>query len=558
MKCLHTIITLGPILLAVLCMPACKHSGKPPEKDLVSNEEQLEERVAKDLRKTLEYATKNRAQINDSVTLASFRLVNPVYDQCKYQAIWSRRDEFESMADSLYTVVEHAKEWGLFPEDYHYASLQAVWNRLKKDSASQKDAALWTKADVLLTDAYFTIARHLKLGRLGPDSVTLKKDSLYNDAFFIKNFYTATSQGTVIRTLQGLEPAYPGYQRIRRGIKSFLDSAHFRAYTYIKYPYKDSLQFIASLGKRLSEDGFLQKGAATDSATLSAGIQKYQQTKKLKATGKITESLVRSLNNTDWEKFKSVAVTLDRYKLLPDTLPSTYVLVNLPAYTLYVYDEDTLALQSRVIVGSPRTRTPLLNSAISNFITYPQWTVPYSIIFKEMLPRIQRNVGYLARQNLMVVNGKDEVVDPYTIDWAKLNPKRFPYLIRQRQGDDNSLGVIKFNFVNKYSVYLHDTNTRWQFNRSSRDISHGCVRVEQWEKLSHFLVRADTVRFPPDTLRAWMSRQEKHMVTGFPKVPLFIRYLTTDGKNGKLVFYSDIYGYDRQLKEKYFSGKRIG
>lgn len=558
MKCLHIIVILGSILLAVLCVPACKHSGKPPEKDLVSNEEQLEDRVAKDLRKTLDYAKKNRAQINDSVTLASFRLVNPVYDQCKYQAIWSRRDEFKSMADSLYAVVEHAKEWGLFPEDYHYSSLQAVWNRLKKDSASQKDAALWTKADVLLTDAYFTVARHLKIGRLSPDSVTLKKDSLYNDAFFIKNFHTATSQGTVIRTLLGLEPAYPGYQRIRSGIKSFLDSAHFRAYTYIKYPYKDSLQFIASLGKRLSEDGFLQKGAATDSATLSAGIQKYQQTKKLRATGKITESLVRSLNNTDWEKFKSVAVTLDRYKLLPDTLPSTYVLVNLPAYTLYVYDEDTLALQSRVIVGSPRTRTPLLNSAISNFITYPQWTVPYSIIFKEMLPRIQRNVGYLARQNLMVVNGKDEVVDPYTIDWSKLNPKRFPYLIRQRQGDDNSLGVIKFNFVNKYSVYLHDTNTRWQFNRSSRDISHGCVRVEQWEKLSHFLVRADTVRFPPDTLRAWMSRQEKHMVTGFPKVPLFIRYLTTDGKNGKLVFYSDIYGYDRQLKEKYFSGKRIG
>lgn len=558
MKCLHTIISLGAILFAVLCMPACKNSGKPPEKDMVSSEEQLEDQVAKDLRKTLDYAEKNSAQINDSTTLTSFRLVHAVYDQCKYQAIWSRKDEFESMADSLYGVVEHAKEWGLFPEDYHYSSLQGVWNKLKKDSASQKDAALWTKADVLLTEAYFTIARHLKLGRLSPDSITLKKDSLYNDAFFIKNFQEATSRGTVIRTLQSLEPVYPGYQRIKSGIKSFLDSAHFRAYTYIKYPYKDSLLFITSLRKRLSEDGFLQNGAAADSATLAAGIQQYQRSKKLQTTGKITESLVRSLNNTDWEKFKSVAVTLDRYKLLPDTLPSTYVLVNLPAYTLYVYDEDTLALQSRVIVGSPRTRTPLLNSAISNFITYPQWTVPYSIIFKEMLPRIQRNVGYLARQNLMVVNGKDEEVDPYTIDWSKLNPKRFPYLIRQREGDDNSLGVIKFNFVNKYSVYLHDTNTRWQFNRSVRDISHGCVRVEQWEKLSHFLVRADTVRFPPDTLRAWMSRQEKHMVTGFPKVPLFIRYLTTDGKNGKLVFYNDIYGYDRQLKEKYFSGKRIG
>lgn len=556
MKCLHTTVTVW-IVFFTLCICSCKHTGKPPEKDVVSSEEQLDERVSKDLKKTLSYAEKNKSHINDSTTLASFRLVNEVYDSRKYKAIWSREDEFRGIADSLYRVVAHAKEWGLFPEDYHYSSLRSVWNRLKKDSASRKDAALWTKADVLLTEAYFTIAKHLKLGRLDSDSVTLKKDSVYNDAYFIKNFDEATAQGTVIRTLQNLEPAYPGYQRVKNGIKSFLDSAHFKAYTYITFPYKDSLQFIASLRKRLAEDGFVTNGAAADSAALTATIQKYQRSKKLTVTGKITEPLVRGLNNTDWEKFKSVAVTLDRYKLMPDTLPSTYVFVNLPAFSLYVYDQDTLALQSRVIVGSPRTKTPLLNSTISNFITYPQWTVPYSIIFKEMLPRIQRNVGYLARQNLMVVNGKDEVVDPGTIDWSKLSSKRFPYLIRQKQGDGNSLGVIKFNFRNKYSVYLHDTNTRWQFSRSVRDISHGCVRVEQWEKLSHFLVRADTVRFPPDTLRAWINRQEKHLVTGFPRVPLFIRYLTIDGKDGKLVFYSDIYGYDRQLKEKYFSRKRI-
>ena len=557
MKCLQTIVTIWACVFILFCVCSCKHAGKPPEKDVVSTEEQLEERVSKDLKKTLTYAGNNQSKINDSTVLVSFKLVNTVYNQREYQAIWSNKDEFKAIADSLYGVVAHAKEWGLFPEDYHYSSLRAVWNLLKRDSASQKDAALWTKADVLLTEAYFTIAKHLKLGRLNADSVTIKKDSIYSDAFFVKKFTEATGGATVISTLQSLEPQYPGYQQIKNGIRSFLDSAHFKAYTYLPYPYKDSLQFISLLGRRLMEDSFLRRGAATDSVTMAAGIRKYQLSRNITATGKVTEALVRSLNNTDWEKFKSVAVTLDRYKLLPDTLPPTYVLVNLPSYFLYVYDDDTLALQSKVIVGSPKTKTPLLNSAISNFITYPQWTVPYSIIFKEMLPRIQRNIGYLERQNLMVVNGSDEVVDPYKINWSKLDSKHFPYLIRQRQGDDNSLGVIKFNFRNKYSVYLHDTNTRWQFSRSARAISHGCVRVEQWEKLSHFLVRADTVRYPPDTLRAWMSRQEKHMVTGFLKVPLFIRYLTTDGKGGKLVFYNDIYGYDRLLKEKYFSGKKI-
>ena len=559
MKCLNNFVLLLTVFVLFACIGSCKQSDKPPEKDIVKNEEQLDDRVTRDLKETLKYAGDNHLKINDSTTLVSFALVNKMYDQNDYKAIWSRKDQFESISDSMYSLIEHAKEYGLFPEDYHYKDLRAIRNQLEKDSIARRDAALWTKADVLLTEGYFTFARHLKLGRLERDSISLKTDSLFNDDYFIKNFNEAIGQNKVISLLQGLEPQYPGYLRIKSGIKAFLDSAHFKTYTYISYPYKDSLVFINMLQQRLSEDGFLPvQPAAGDSTHIAAGIERYQQARHITTTGKITESLVRSLNNTDWEKFKTVAVTLDRYKLLPDTLPSTYVFVNLPSYSLDVYDQDTLALESRVIVGSPKTRTPLLNAAISNFITYPQWTVPYSIIFREMLPKIQKNVDYLQKQNLMVVNNKDEVLDPNTIDWSKLSDKHFPYLIRQKQGDDNSLGVIKFNFRNSYSVYLHDTNARWQFSKAVRDISHGCVRVEQWEKLSHFLVRADTVRFPPDTLKAWISRQEKHTVSGFPRVPLFIRYLTVDGKNGKLVFYNDIYGYDRLLKEKYFAGKRMG
>ena len=242
---------------------------------------------------------------------------------------------------------------------------------------------------------------------------------------------------------------------------------------------------------------------------------------------------------------------------MPDTLPASYILVNVPSFTLYVYNKDTLEFQSRVIVGSPKTRTPLLNSRVSNFITFPQWTVPYSIIFKDMLPKIQKNVDYLDKQNLMVVDKNDSVLDPHLIKWASLNEKHFPYLLRQKQGDDNSLGVIKFNFANKYSVYLHDTNVRWLFSKSVRALSHGCVRVQDWEKLSHYLVRSDTTRFPTDTLKAWINRQEKHTVTGFPRVPLFIRYFTVEGKNGQLKFYNDVYGDERLVKEKYFARKKI-
>jgi len=292
-----------------------------------------------------------------------------------------------------------------------------------------------------------------------------------------------------------------------------------------------------------------------DTIALAKGIRKYQRRKGMSPTGKVSDGLVRSLNNFDVAKFKSIAINLDRYKLLPDTFPATYIWINLPAYKLKMWDSGCVAFESRVIVGATKTRTPLLTSEVVNFITYPQWTVPYSIIIKEMLPGIKKDSNYLAKQNLMVVDYNDSILDPKRIDWHRLNKNNFPYQIKQRQGDDNSLGIIKFNFRNKYSVYLHDTNARWLFGKRDRALSHGCVRVQEWHKMADFLIRNNQDKFPADTLKAWFKRQEKHVVTGFPKIPIYIRYFTCEGVNGKLSFFEDIYGEDQLLTEKYFSNK---
>lgn len=542
----------------ILFFFACKDSNKPPENDIVEMPQQLEQRKSENLRKLLNYATENAAKINDSVRLTSLELVHAVYLNNNFHPVWSREDKWLSITDSLFEVVEHAKEYGLFPADYNYLPLAAIRAKIQTDSVSSRNAALWTRADVLFTDAFMHIAKHLKLGRLERDSITLRIDSLINDQYFLRMFSDAVSKGNIIESLQNLEPKYPEYKKIRAGIRNFLDSADFSDFTYLSYPYKDSLTFIKTIQQRLSEERDLgMQIHPEDSASMFGAIMKYQQLKNLKPTGRISEFLVRSLNNTDLWKFKSIAITLDRYKLLPDPLPKSYLLVNIPSYTLYVYNKDTLVLESKVIVGSPKTKTPLLNSRISNFVIYPQWTVPYSIIFKEMLPQIKKDISYLDKENLMVVDAYDSVIDPSYIEWNELNKDNFPYLIRQREGDDNSLGVIKFNFLNKYSVYLHDTNARGLFNKSERALSHGCVRVQDWEELSYYLTRSDTVRFPPDSLSAWISRQEKHTVTGFPKLPLYIRYFTVEGRNGKLKFYNDIYGYDKLLKEKYFAKKSL-
>jgi murein L,D-transpeptidase YcbB/YkuD len=546
-------------LIILVILASC---GAPPEKpkeiDIVPREENINIRISKNLQQTVSYAVINKGRINDSILLAQVQIVEKLYAGNGYKSFWRNDEKWLPAADSLFEFIKSSKEYGLFPADYHMKPVLGSLHQLANDTLAAKNAALWSRTDLMLTDAVLLIARHLKYGRLDRDSITLRPDTVINEDILINTFNQVVQTGDVANTLRQLEPKHPDYDSLKLGLKAFLDSISFKRYTYLIYPDKDSLNFFKKLQKRLFESDIVESAVEPmDTAAWRSVLSNYQKTKGLRVTGKINETTVNSLNNTDWEKFIRAAITLDRFKMLSDTMPMTYIWVNIPAFMLKVVDTDTMVFQSRIIVGTTKTRTPVLTSQVSNFITYPQWTVPYSIIFKEMLPQIKRNVEYLEKQNLMVVDKNDSIIDPHTIDWSKLNKEKFPYLIKQRQGDDNSLGVLKFNFYNKYSVYLHDTNARWMFGKSDRALSHGCVRVKDFQRLANFLVRNDTIKYPPDTLKSWISRQEKHIVTGFPKVPVYIRYFSCEGKGGRIKFYPDIYSEDRILRDRYFGDKTI-
>lgn len=552
-------IPLLSLILLQSVLFSCHHrADEVKEKDMVKTPAQMSEQVGGELKKMLQFAIDNNGKLNDTVSLDYRKLLDSLYDRNNYTPLWSDKEHWVSPADSLFFFVANAKDYGLFPSDYHYTSLAFIHRVLLADTISRKSAALWARADLLLTDAFFNLVKHLKQGRLKYDSVTLRKDTVLPDEFFTRTLTTALQSHNVTATLQSLEPKSSRYDSLKAYMKDFLATAHFRKLTWLDYPIKDSIAFYQSLTRRLQEVGYIDSAASNpDTSVLFNAIRNYQRANKLKVTGKISQDMVNMMDNSDWEKFKRIAINMDRYKLLPDSLPPTYVWVNLPAFSLQVINADTVVFESKVIVGAPKTRTPLLTSEISNFITYPQWTVPSSIIFKEMLPQIKENVDYLRKQNLMVVDDNDSVRDPLKINWKKLNKNNFPYQIKQRQGDDNSLGVMKFNFRNKYDVYLHDTNVRWMFGKSFRALSHGCVRVKEWQKMADFLVRNDSVRYKPDTLRAWIKRQEKHTIYGFPRVPIFLRYVTCEGKKGNILFHEDIYGEDRQLRDTYFANKPI-
>jgi murein L,D-transpeptidase YcbB/YkuD len=543
----------------MIVLMACRTGGKTPgsDKDDVKAPNLTEDHAGTDLKSLLQTAAGNGDKLNDSTVLLYRKLVDSFYETGGYAPIWSDKQRWLPAGDSLLSFIENSRYYGLFPSDYHFGTLAFFRRIVREDTLARKNTAIWNRADILLTDAFFTLVKHLRQGRLDFDSASLRKDSVLSDSFYVRTLATARQFG-IRGALDSLEPRIAGYDSLKAYLGDFLANAHFRKLTWLEYPYKDSAAFNTALTRRLQEVGYIDSSVThADTALLAGAIRKYQETNKLKVTGRASSETVTMMNNSDWEKFKRIAINLDRYKLLPDTLPKTYVWVDLPSFYLQVHDADTVALESKVIVGSPKTRTPLLTSEISNFVTYPQWTVPNSIIFKEMLPAIKRNIDYLRKQNLMVVDDNDSVRDPETINWKRLNKNNFPYQIKQRQGDDNSLGVMKFNFKNKYDVYLHDTNVRWMFDNKFRAVSHGCVRVQQWRKLSAFLIRNDTLKYHPDTLKNWISRQEKHTIWGFAHVPIYLRYFTAEGRKGKIVFYDDIYGEDRIVRNRYFAMKPI-
>ena len=547
---------------------SCNNSNGPKDKQIVSDPEQMDKRAAENIKAVLEFALNNTGKIDDTIHLDLIHVVSNFYKSTDYQPAWSKKEKWEPVGDSLYQFIVHAELSGLFPNDYHFKNLRSLKDKLDNDSLKRMDAALWTRADLMLTDGFMHIIKDLKQGRLQPDSLSLNKDSALVDNFFLANLKELLDKKQFTPLLNSLEPRHKGYWELKKGIRPFIDSMDRRIYTYVTYPYKkgdtkDSAFFIKTLQKRLSESGVIVAGGRLpDSAQLKTALTKIQQQKGLLADGKISTALIRSLNTSDAERFKRVAITLDRYKQMPEKMPVKYIWVNLPGFYLWVIDHDTIALESKIICGKPDTRTPLLNSQITDMVTYPTWTVPNSIIVKSYLPRLKNNPNYISRIGLKLVNSKGETIDPSSISWGKYS-KGIPFKVMQASGDNNALGVMKFNFNNPYAVYLHDTNQRYLFKNASRALSHGCVRVQDWEKLAFYIARNDSInaprkdslRYTTDSIRSWIAHKMRRRIDIKNQIPLFIRYFSCEGKKGRILFYDDIYGEDKVLREKYFANK---
>ena len=551
------------LLIIILAGNSCRQGHSADKPKVITTPEQMEGVISEDIKEVLLFAGGNKGKINDSIQLKYYELVKAFYESNGYKNIWSKRGKWLHVSDSMFHFLIHASDVGLFQEDYHFKDLESIHLKLSTDTLSRSDANLWTKADLMLTDAFLKSVKDLKEGRLVEDSFSIVHQQKYIDSLFIGKLNEALQLQEVNTPLFSLEPTHPEYVQLRSAIKSFVANMDSNEYETIQYPFKDSLTFVRNIYQRIAPlDSISKNNLQPSLQDFSRELKRYQKEFQLTVDGKAGAEIVNSLNLNDRKKFLRLAITLDRYKLLPP-LPQSFIWVNIPGFYLRVWDHDSVALWSKVVVGKPTTRTPVLTSVISDLVTYPKWTIPQSIIRKDILPQLKIDPGYLQRKGFSLVDAKGETVNPYSVNWSKYS-KGIPWNVVQGSGDDNALGVLKFNFNNPYSVYLHDTNQRYLFQNANRALSHGCVRVENWVGLSYYIARYDSMGMPPnqriayneDSIKIWIAQKNRKQIMIKNKLRLFIGYYTCVGKNDRVVFYKDIYGDDKRLAEKYF-GKQL-
>lgn len=244
-------------------------------------------------------------------------------------------------------------------------------------------------------------------------------------------------------------------------------------------------------------------------------------------------------------------VNLERLRWIPIEIENDYLLINIPEYKLHIFQNKKQLWETNVVVGKTAKQTTIFKGNISRIILNPYWNVPNSIINAEILPKLKQNASYLSKNNMEVVDNDGHSINTSTINW-NLYKKNVPFIIRQKPGNENALGEIKFLFPNSFNIYLHDTPSKELFSKNKRDFSHGCIRVENPKKLAYYLLRDDK-SWNQNTIDKVLKTNTETGISVNPNMPVYITYFTAwVDIQGNLNFRNDIYNMDDQLAKEIF------
>jgi murein L,D-transpeptidase YcbB/YkuD len=271
-------------------------------------------------------------------------------------------------------------------------------------------------------------------------------------------------------------------------------------------------------------------------------VRRVQQKNDIKPTGVVDNKTISILNGPKrTDLVDHVVANMERWRWLPRDFGKTYVMVNIPDYTLKVVNDHSLVWHTKIVAGKPQTPTPLLAASMDNVLVNPSWYVPQSIIQNELLPLYARDPQIFDRMGLEVKRGPDGHIN-----------------VVQPPGAANALGRIKFNFPNKFQVYLHDTPEKKLFAYDKRAFSHGCMRVEDPTMFGEIMLRLAQHGPTPNSRQIYaMFGKDEHTfkLQEHPTVLLTYQTAFVDDA-GKLQFRDDIYGFDQRITSILHSDER--
>ena len=514
-----------------------------------------------ELRLTLEKSTQESPAMLRGSHLLKLGEAYQFYAHRNFDPIWSAEGRLTELAYEFRFELRQSLYDGLQPATYHLALIDSYVATVEKREAAKEGLVPKELAEleILMTDAFFALAEDLDLGLVNPErlaakwSIPRKRKALEYDSLLTQAWRTAELRSQ----LALLYPKTPSYSKGKLLLRQLEERAKGKEINW--KPIKtdrvlrpgESNAFLLQVRERLAFWGYLEALGRTDAkiydSLLVREVLAFQEEKGIKADGILGYATLQALNESPAQLMDKIKVNLERMRWIPEHFfKGEAILVNVPSFELVYHKGADTLFTTKVIVGTLKHQTPVFTAPLSYLVFSPYWNIPPSIAKNETLPAIRKNANYLQRNNMEVVNTAGHPLPLSQVNW---NAKPFPYLIRQKPGESNALGQVKFMFPNPNNVYLHDTPAKQLFDQDLRAFSHGCIRMAQPRDFAELLLK-NSEGWTSEKVGLAMG-QDKEKIVNLPyKIPVGIVYFTfwTEA-DGKPRFFVDIYKRDAEVLE---------
>jgi murein L,D-transpeptidase YcbB/YkuD len=445
---------------------------------------------------------------------------------------------------------------GLNPEDYHFTALTRVSGEM--DETSPPDPELEADREVLFTDALLRILYHAEYGKVDPELLdpnwNIHKEFRTDEV--VASVSEVLGSGGLHEYIEAAKPQHHLYSCLKNTLARYREIQAAGGWEQVDDSKVLKLgvvnDAVAALRRRLAVTGDLPPEAPTASTEfdgeLEEAVKYFQNRHGLAADGVVGKASFEALNMPVEDRVDRLRVNLERGRWVLQDFNDTFVLVNIAGFQVYYAVENKMTWRGKAQVGKTYRQTPVFKAEMEYLVFNPTWTVPPTILAKDVLPAIQEDAGYLASKNMLVLDRSGKTVDPGGIAWSKYQGSNFPYVIRQEPGPDNALGQVKFIFPNKHFVFLHDTPSKSLFERAERTFSSGCIRVENPLELAEILL-ADKGYDQARIVQVLESGKLENVYLTRPVPTLLLYWTAFTTLEGECNFRKDVYERDPRIIE---------